>query len=279
MGANGSDRTDRVVLTTGSNSGIGLAVALEVARLGFRSVGSVRSEAKARLVHRAAERAGVSVETVLLDVTDSGRCREVIDDLRPWGLVNNAGYGGMGAIEDVGDEEARLLMETMVMAPMRLSRLAAPHMRAGGGGRVINMSSVFGRTTAPLAGWYSGAKHALEALSDAFRMEVASAGIKVVLVEPGGFRTGIWGEVGETATIRAGSAYERAYRRSSTGLRLTEPLMGDPARVAGVAGRALTSRFPSERYLVGLDAVALTLARRYTPTGLRDRVARLGLGL
>lgn len=274
-----SDRSSRVVLTTGSNSGIGLATTLEVARLGFRSVGSVRSEAKARLVARAAARAGVEVETVLLDVNDPDRCNEVIAELRPWGLVNNAGFGGMGAVEDVGDDEARLLMETMVMAPLRLSRLAIPHMRAAGGGRVVNMSSVFGRTTVPLAGWYAGAKHALEALSDALRMEVASAGIRVVLVEPGGFRTGIWGEVAETPAVRAGSPYDRAYRRSSTGLRLTEPVMGDPVRVAGVVGRALTCRFPPERYLVGLDAVALSLAQRYTPTGLRDRITRFGLGL
>lgn len=273
------DRDQRLVLITGSNSGIGLATALEVARLGFPTVGSVRSEAKAGLVERAAALAGVEVETVILDVTDADRCREVIDGLRPWGLVNNAGYGGMGAIEDVGDEEARLLMETMVMAPMRLGRLAAPHMRAGGGGRVINMSSVFGRTTAPLAGWYSAAKHAVEALSDAFRMEVASAGIKVVLIEPGGFRTGIWGEVDESAANRVGSDYQRAYRRSSTGLRLTQPFMGDPALVARMVGRALTSRFPPERMLVGLDALALTVAQKLTPTGLRDRVTRLGLGL
>ncbi|HET9077582.1 MAG TPA: SDR family NAD(P)-dependent oxidoreductase [Acidimicrobiales bacterium] len=274
-----SDRANRVVLTTGSNSGIGLATTIEAARLGFRSVGSVRSEAKAEAVQRAAGRAGVGVETVLLDVNDAERCAQVVDELRPWGLVNNAGFGGMGAVEDVGDDEARELMETMVMAPMRLARLAAPHMRAAGGGRVVNMSSVFGRTTAPLAGWYCGAKHALEALSDSLRMEVAAAGIKVILVEPGGFKTGIWGEVDETARSRPGSNYERAYQRSGSGLRLTQPFMGNPERVAAVVGRALTSRFPSERYLVGIDAVALTVTQRLTPTVVRDRITRLGLGL
>ncbi len=274
-----SDRAERVVLTTGSNSGIGLATVIEVARMGFRSVGTVRSDAKARSVQRAAERAGVEVDTVLLDVTDAGRCREVVDAYRPWGLVNNAGYGGMGAIEDVSDEEAHLMFETMVMAPMRLARLAVPHMRAGRSGRIVNMSSVFGRTTVPLAGWYSGAKHAVEALSDALRMEVASAGIKVVLVEPGGFRTGIWGEVGEDAENRPASSYARAYRRSSTGLRFTQPLMGDPAQVGRVVARALTGRFPQERYLVGVDAVALTVAQRFTPTAVRDRITRFGLGL
>ena len=82
----------------------------------------------------------------------------------------------------------------MVHAPMRLARLALPHMRASGGGRIVNVSSIAGRASMPFAGHYTGAKHALEALSDALRMEVAGAGVKVVLVEPGGFKTGIWEE-------------------------------------------------------------------------------------
>lgn len=272
-------RSDKTVLTTGSNSGIGLATALRLAHLGFRSVGSVRSEAKAAVVREAAARAGVEVHTVLLDVTDADGCARVIGEVRPWALVNNAGYGGIGAIEDVGDDEARQLLETMVVAPMRLARLAVPHMRAAGDGRIVNMSSVFGRTTAPLAGWYSAAKHALEALSDSLRMEVASAGVKVSLVEPGGFRTGIWEEVSEQIHRRSGSAYVRSYRRSATGLRLLQPLMGNPEVVARVVGRALTSRFPQERYLVGMDAAALTLAQQFSPTMVRDLFSRAGLGL
>jgi NAD(P)-dependent dehydrogenase (short-subunit alcohol dehydrogenase family) len=273
------DRASRTVLVTGSNSGIGLATVLRLAQSGFRAVGSVRSEAKAGIVHDAAARAGIEVETVLLDVTDAGGCSEVIGRLRPWGLVNNAGYGGIGAIEDVDDAEARELFETMVVAPMRLSRLAVPHMREGGGGRIVNMSSILGRTTAPLAGWYSGAKHALEALSDSLRMEVASSGIRVVIVEPGGFRTGIWSEVTDQIDRHAGSPYLRAYRRSAVGLRLGQGLMGEPGQVARVVDRALTARFPLDRYLVGLDATALALAQRLTPSMVRDRVTRAGLGL
>ena len=274
-----TDRSQQTVLTTGSNSGIGLATAVRLAQLGFRSVGSVRSEAKAETVHKAARDAGVAVETVQLDVTDADGCAGVIDRVRPWALINNAGYGGMGAIEDVGDDEARQLVETMVIAPMRLARLALPHMRTAGGGRIVNMSSVMGRITVPLAGWYSGAKHALEALSDSFRMEVASAGVKVILIEPGGFKTGIWEEVSGQVEERAGSTYAGAYQRSAWGLRLSQGLMGDPDQVARVVGRALSSRFPQERYLVGIDAAALTLVQRLTPTVLRDRVTRLGLGL
>src|SRR3954451_3468383 len=163
----------QTVLTTGANSGIGLACALEIARKGYRSIGSVRSEAKADAVHKAAADAGVQVETVLLDVTDAARCAAVIDEIGPlYGLVNNAGYGVTGAVEDVSDDEASAVIDTMVLAPMRLARLAIPGMRAAGSGRIVNVSSIMGRTTMPLAGWYAASKHALEAVSDALRIEV-----------------------------------------------------------------------------------------------------------
>src|SRR5438034_1011525 len=170
---------DRTVLITGANSGIGLATAIELGRRGFRSVGSVRSAAKAKAVAAAAAQAGVEVETVLLDVTDAAGSARVIDGLRPWGLVNNAGYSATGAIEDVSDDEARLLLETMVVAPMRLA----------------------------------------------------------------------------------------------------QPLMGDPARVAAVIGRALTAWYPRARYLVGTDAQLIALTDMVLPTAVRDRLTRLVLGL
>lgn len=271
--------TRRTVLTTGASSGIGLATVLELARLGFRSVGTVRSEAKAALVAEAAAVARVEVETAMLDVTDAEGCARVIDEQRPYGLVNNAGRAYTGTVEEVGDEEAREALETMVLAPMRLARLALPHMRARGGGRIVNLSSVYGRTTTPLAGWYQGAKHALEAVSDALRMEVARDGIAVALVEPGGFRTGIWAGAERELAGRAGSPYDSSYRRTLALARAWEPMMGDPARCARVVGTALTVRCPRARYLVGLDARALTAWSSLTPTELRDRVVRLVMGL
>lgn len=117
---------DRTVLTTGANSGIGLATVLEVARAGFRSVGSVRSEEKAEKVEKAAADAGLHVETVLLDVTDPDQCERAVSGYNLYGLVNNAGYGLTGAVEDVTDEEAHHLFETMVHGPVRLARLALP---------------------------------------------------------------------------------------------------------------------------------------------------------
>src|SRR5205085_859446 len=119
---------------------------------GFDSVGSARSAAKAKVVREAARAAGVEVRAVILDIADRERCRHVVDRLRPYGIVNNAGYGAVGAIEDVADDEAQAAFETMVFAPLRLARLALPHMRAAGGGRIVNVSSIYGITTTPLSG-------------------------------------------------------------------------------------------------------------------------------
>lgn len=272
---------DRTVLVTGANSGIGLATVVEVARRGFRAVGSVRSEAKADAVRAAAGDAGVEVETVLLDVADAEQCEAVVPGLGLWGLVNNAGYGMTGAVEDVDDDEAHALFETMVHAPMRLARLALPSMREHGGGRIVNVSSIAGRVTTPFAGHYTGAKHALEALTDALRIEVAGDGVRVVLVEPGGFRTGIWGDFERDIVRREaqGSRFVSAYRRSLRAQQLMEPLMGDPQGCARVIAGALTTRLPRARYLVGLDAQAANLADTFTPTFVKDRVFRATLGI
>lgn len=270
---------ERTVLITGANSGIGLATALEVARRGFRSVGSVRSDAKAEIVQKAAADAGVEVETVLLDVTDADQCAQVMGRLELHGLVNNAGYGVMGAIEDVDDDEARVLLETMVIAPMRLAKLALPRMREAGEGRIVNISSIAGRTSTAFAGWYTAAKHALEAASDALRMEVAGAGVKVVLVEPGGFKTNIWEDTQRDFEKRQGSRFDAAYKRSLRATELTQVIMGHPDTCAKVVATALSTRLPRSRYLVGLDAQSMNLASTFTPTFIKDRVIRLGLGI
>jgi NAD(P)-dependent dehydrogenase (short-subunit alcohol dehydrogenase family) len=269
----------RTVLTTGANSGIGLACAIELARRGFRSIGSVRSEAKADTVRKAAADAGVEVETVLLDVTDAERAAEIVPGLDLYGLVNNAGYGVTGAVEDVDDEEASAVLDTMVLAPMRLAKLALPGMRERKAGRIVNISSIMGRTTTPLTGWYQASKHALEAVSDALRIEVASAGVKVVLVEPGGFKTNIWEDLQRDIDKRGDSRFGSAYRRSQSMMKFAEPVMGDPAGCARVVAGAVESRSPRARYLVGIDAQSIALWDRLTPTTVKDRLTRIGLGL
>ncbi|MBI2704013.1 MAG: SDR family oxidoreductase [Actinobacteria bacterium] len=268
----------RTVLVTGANSGIGLATALEAARRGHRSIGTVRSAAKAETVLAAAAEHDVDVDTMLLDVTDPERGAAVIGDVQPDALVNNAGYSITGAVEDVTDDEARHAFETMVLAPMRLSRLAIPHMRAKGWGRIVNVSSIYGRAATPLTGWYQGCKHALEGLSDALRMEVARDHIKVVLIEPGGFRTGIWEETEREIDKRRGSRFGDSYSRTLSTTKLFQPVMGRPEHCAAAIIDTVEGN-PRARYLVGIDAQALGLIQNVVPTSIKDRVARLTLGL
>jgi len=269
----------RTVLVTGANSGIGLATLMEVARRGHDAVGSVRSPAKARAVHAAARAAGVDVDTVVLDVTNEAACRRVVDEVRPYAIVNNAGVSNLGAVEDVEDDEVREQLEIMLIAPIRLARIAIPHMREQGAGRIVNVSSIYGLLTTPLSGWYQAAKHGLEAVSDALRMEVARDRIRVILVEPGGFDTGIWEQTAGDVDRRAASRYASPYRRTLQGVRIARPLMGKPETVARVIAGAITSSRPRARYLVGYDASAAAIYTRVVPEGLRDKLARISLGL
>lgn len=271
--------TKGAVLTTGANSGIGLDTAIELARRGYRSIGTVRSAEKAEVLKKAAAEAGVTVESEILDVTDPDACAEIISRFELYALVNNAGYTNTGAVEDTTDADVRHQLETMTVAPMRLARLALPSMRRNGGGRIVNVSSIYGRTTTPLTGWYQASKHALEAVSDALRVEVASSGVKVILVEPGGFKTGIWDDNQAAVARHEGSRYASAYQREVLLTRLAEPFMGNPRQVAKVIVGAVASRMPRARYLVGNDARILALVQQTTPTLLKDAVTRLGLGL
>ncbi|HEV2035088.1 MAG TPA: SDR family oxidoreductase [Candidatus Dormibacteraeota bacterium] len=270
---------ERTVLTTGAGTGIGLAAVIELARRGFQSVGGVRSHAKARSVSRAARAAGVTVHTVMLDVTDADQCESVMNELKPYGLINNAGVPASGAIEDVSDQDAREALETMVLGPMRLARLAIPHMRAQGGGRIVNISSIYGLMTTPLTGWYQASKHALEALSDALRVELAADGIFVVLIEPGAFRSNIWDTASNDVQRKVDSEYFAAYRRLEEGIKASQRLMGDPIEVARLIASVMSSKTPKARYLIGYDARAIDIYSKVLPTGVRDRLARITLGL
>ncbi|MGR7002845.1 SDR family oxidoreductase [Yinghuangia aomiensis] len=274
----------RTALVTGANSGLGLASALELARGGLRVVGTARSADKARKVEAAAADAGVPVETRILDVTDAAGCKDVVEDVRPDVLVNNAGGTCYAPVADVMEEEARHHVETAVFAPIRLARLAIPHMQDRGWGRIVQVSSVAGKVTYPLMGWYQAGKHAMEALSDALRLEVAGSGIHVAVVAPGGFRSGITDEMADVAHRYRGSKYATAFRRLDLGFTLVEPFWTDVQRVAEVVAHAATAEQPHGRYVVGRDAHASLLVSRFVENfrvgvELRDKAVRRLIGL
>lgn len=274
------------VLVTGANSGIGLVTCLELAAAGYDVLGTTRGQAKAEVVHRAAAERGVQVRTVTMDVDDEASCRTALDEVAaltdggPWAVVNNAGYAQSGAVEDVTDELVRAQLETNVVAPLRIARMVLPRMRERGEGRIVNISSVAGRTSMPLMGWYCASKHALEAVTDALRMEVEADGIRVVLVEPGMFGTDIWsaskeGGFPEPTSARYAAAYARAQAVSARGA----DKLPHPVWVARTVRLALANPVPLARYVVGADAVAGVLSETLVPTVLTDYVKAVGSGL
>jgi NAD(P)-dependent dehydrogenase (short-subunit alcohol dehydrogenase family) len=272
------------VLVTGANSGIGLVTCLELAGAGWDVVGSARTADKAaRIVDIAAEK-GLEVRTVQLDVDDADSCADAITNVHEMtgglhALVNNAGFAQSGAVEDISDDLVRTQLETNVVAPMRLARLVLPAMRERGDGRIINISSIAGRLSTPLMGWYCASKHALEAVTDALRMEVEGDGVKVSLVEPGMFATDVWsatqeGGFPDPSTARYAAAYARGQAMGARSHRLP-----DPVWVARTIRVALTNPVPLARYVVGADAVGGIVAETLLPTVVLDYVKSISTGL
>lgn len=270
---------ERVALVTGAGSGIGLASAVEAARLGFTAVAAVHRAGQRPVVRAAAAAAGVEVAVEVLDVTDDTAASRLVDRVEPWALVNNAGYMNAGLVEDVPLDEARRQYDVMLFAPARLTQLVVPGMRRRGGGRIVNVGSVAGESSLPFQGWYDAGKRALASLSDALRAELADDGIDVVVVEPGAVATGLWDRARrELDQHRRRSRQPGRYDGARALLDELEAQAVDVGEVAGVVGEVLHAGHPRYRYRVGGGSWALPVASRLVPTSVRDRVTALWTG-
>lgn len=274
----------RSVVVTGAGRGIGRAIAMELAHAGFDVIGTVRTEERARELRAEVDRTGAAVRTVLLDVADATSCVRAftriagMTDGGPWAVVNNAGFAQPGAVEDVGDERVRRQLETNLVAPARIARLVLPAMRERRAGRIVNVSSVAGRVSLPMLGWYCASKRGLESVTDALRMETEPFGVKVSLVEPGSCATGIWETGAGLLPDEHASAYADQYAAADEVLRGGRDLPG-PRPVALAVHRALTARRPLPRYLVGGSARSTAVLDAVAPTAASDRVKQLATGL
>ncbi|MDT5281592.1 MAG: hypothetical protein QOJ20_2787, partial [Mycobacterium sp.] len=240
--------------------------------------------AAARRTDRMASIAAAGAKVVALDVTDDASMSSVIEAIiRAEGridvLVNNAGYGSYGALEDVPLSEARSQIEVNVSGLARLTQLVLPHMRAQRSGTIINISSMGGRFATPLGAWYHASKYAVEGLSDALRLEAEPLGIHVVLIEPGSIQTD-WGSIAAkklTATSGSGpygpqaaAVAARLENSSQPGARMTSTR----SVIAKAILRAATAPRPKTRYKVGYGARPMILLSRILPDRVFDAVTR-----
>ena len=279
------------VLITGCSSGIGQAAALALHEAGRTVVATARNPAT---LSGLADR---GLRTLALDVTDEASMQAAVDAAGPIGvLVNNAGYGLYGTVEQLPMTEIRRQFETNFFGLVRLTQLVLPGMRAAGGGRILNVSSMGGRATLPGGAFYHASKYAVEALSDALRMEVARFGIDVVLIEPGPVRTP-WNDVaaGSVAVSAApgGAASSSAANGNGNGAdpyagfkdavtaAFSTATDGPLARfsssaddIAKVITRAVTARRPRTRYLINPVARTTVTLRRWLPDRAYDAVLR-----
>jgi NAD(P)-dependent dehydrogenase (short-subunit alcohol dehydrogenase family) len=274
------------VIVTGANSGIGLASVLRFASRGWETWGTVRSAAKAEQLRAAAHEADCAdfVRPLVLDVSDHERVVAEWKGLPDFfAVVNNAGYSQSGAVEEVSAAQARAQLDVNLISPAIVSGCALPGMRRLGGGRIVMVSSVAGRAAVlPLNAWYHASKFGLEALSDVLRVEVASFGVVVSIVEPGFFKTGIVGRARDIASQHAAhehSPYAAAYQRMDTLIALVERFAPSASVVARTIVSAVESRSPLRRYVVGLDALATIAAESLAPRALTDFAMRVAANL
>ena len=261
------------ILVTGASSGIGYSVAETLARMGHTVF------AGARRVSLMEPLKAAGVTPLFLDVCDEQAVDACLAQAGPLDVViNNAGFGYFGAIENVPMEEARRQMEVNLFGLAILCRKVLPAMREQGFGKIINISSVAGKACMYFGGWYNVSKYAVEAFSDALRIEVKPFGVDVVLIEPGGIRTD-WGIIAARHLEESskGTAYENdALRQAHTMQKgYSSTLLAPPEAVTRAIVRAVQARRPRTRYRPGSGAKAIVLLHTLLPARGWDALARL----
>lgn len=261
-----------VILITGASSGIGYEAAKKLATDGHKVYGAARRTERMESLRPS------GVVPLALDVTSDASAETAVAQIiaeegRIDVLINNAGYGELGPMETTSLEDAQRQLDVNVVGLARMTRLVLPHMRQQHAGRIVNVASVAGRMTFCFAGWYNASKYAVEALSDATRMEVRPYGIDVAIVEPGGVYSD-WGVIaadhlrkaseGTAYSERAGkmaNVFDMMYRRNPYNL------MTSTQRAAHHVCKAATSSHPRTRYAFGVGNASM----RFLHTVLPDR--------
>lgn len=267
----------KVILLTGASSGIGYDTATRLAKQGHKVYGAARRIDKMQPLKE------LGVTPIKMDVTDDASMIAGVNAVleaegRIDVLVNNAGYGYFGAIENVSMEEARKQLEVNVFGLARLTQLVIPHMRQQGSGRIVNLASIAGKLALYFGGWYHVSKFAVEGFSDALRMELKPFGIDVVIIEPGGIRTE-WGVIAadHLAESSKGTVYEQAALNEANAMKYTytrAKLLSNPSVIAKAICKGVNRRHPKARYRTGMGSHSLVFLHWLLPSKWWDGLMR-----
>lgn len=267
----------RVILITGASSGIGKATALKLQAQGNIVYGA------ARRIEKMTDLAAAGVHVLKLDVTDEKTLVAAVETIKAEQqrldvLINNAGYGSYGALEDVPLAEGEYQFKVNVFGVMRLTQLVLPIMRSQHRGRIINVSSIGGKIYQPLSAWYMGTKHAIEGMSDALRMEVAPFGIDVSIIEPGGIKTE-WAGIAEKKLLEVSgeTAYHDQAVKVGAMLSLFDQFASNPGVIAKLMVRAVNDVKPKSRYHAGMSAGLALTGRHWLSDRQFDKMMTLAI--
>jgi NAD(P)-dependent dehydrogenase (short-subunit alcohol dehydrogenase family) len=274
--------SQKTVLVTGTSSGIGEATVRRLVRAGANVALAARRSDRLAALCAEIDPQGQRTLALVGDVTvEADRCRWVEATLQRFGridgLVNNAGYGQRGPVEQVPLEAIRRNFETNVFALLGLTQQVAPLMRAQGAGRIINIGSVAGRVARPMSSVYDATKHAVEAFTDGLRGELKPFGIEVVLVRPGFILTEFV-DAADRASAGAVSnpgAYAPYVESFKGGARKLHRIAGRPDDIARLVERALTARYPKPHYAAPFHAKIILFLKWALPVRALDRLVRL----
>lgn len=275
---------DKIALITGTSSGFGLLTAIKLAGKGYKVVATMRDLTRKGELVRQAEAAGITgqIHLMALDVTEAASIEAALSSVvdmygRIDVLVNNAGLAVGGFVEDVTMEEWRLQMDTNFFGLLAVTKAVLPVMRNQREGLIINISSVSGLTGFPGYGPYAASKFAVEGFSESLRQELSPLGIRVVLVEPGSFRTPIWDKGLAGFKGSEDSPYKDKLDEVLRYSRRSAETAPDPQQVADLIGRITDMKAPRLRYPIGKGSRMLILGRTLLPWKTMERIIAKGL--
>ena len=266
----------KIILVTGATDGIGHQTALQLKDQGYKVYGGGRNSEKLNKLKRE------GIIPVKLDLTQVDTLKTAVNQIvksenRLDVLVNCAGYGSYGAIENVSMEEAQRQFDVNVFGLAELVKLVLPVMRKQHSGKIINVSSMGGRLTTYFGAWYHATKYALEAFSDALRMEVKDFGIDVVLIEPGGIKTN-WGFIAakHLKDSSKGTVYEEKADKVAASMdkQYSSNMLSNPKVVSNAICKAVGKKNPKARYLIGFGAKPLVFLHTILPAKTFDWIMK-----